>query len=144
MKIGLLKTPLDPWKEIVDYQHAMNSLCGKYGATASFVGTMRDLNEGDSVVGMILEHYPKMTERYLEQIAMAAQRQWEVLDILVLHRIGELRPDDPIVLVSVWSAHRSQAFDACRFIMEELKTKAPFWKKESLRDGSRWVEQNTG
>lgn len=143
MKISLLTTELDPWKEIVAYQQSIESMHGKYGATASFVGTMREFNQGDNIVGMTLEHYPNMTERHLEQIVTTAQQKWDVLDVLVLHRVGELLPNDPIVLVSVWSAHRAAAFDACRFIMEALKTSAPFWKKESLREGARWVEKNT-
>ncbi len=141
MKIGLMTTELDPWKEIVAYQQSIESMRGKYGATASFVGTMRDFNEGDNVVGMTLEHYPNMTERHLEQIVKTAQQKWEVLDALVLHRVGDLLPNDPIVLVAVWSAHRAAAFDACRYIMEELKSNAPFWKKETLRQGTRWVEK---
>jgi molybdopterin synthase catalytic subunit len=143
MKIGLLTTALDPWKEIVAYQQSIDSMHGKYGATASFVGTMRDFNEGDDVVGMTLEYYPKMTEGHLQQIVTTAQQNWDILDVLVLHRVGELLPNDPIVLVAVWSPHRAAAFDACRFIMEELKSNAPFWKKESLRQGARWVEKNT-
>jgi len=143
MKVGLLTTALDPWKEIVAYQQSTESMHGKYGATASFVGTMRDFNEGDNVVAMTLEHYPKMTERHLKQIVSTAQQRWDILDTLILHRVGALLPNDPIVLVAVWSGHRAAAFDACRYIMEELKSNAPFWKKESLHEGTRWVKKNT-
>ena len=113
------------------------------GATAVFVGTMRDLNEGDTVHGMLLEHYPGMTEKYLEKISRAAVERWNLLDSLIVHRVGELLPGEPIVLVAVWSAHRKEAFEASRWLMEELKSKAPFWKKERLAEGSRWVEHNT-
>ncbi len=143
MKIVLLKSKLDPWKEIVDYQRSIEAHHGKFGATASFVGTMRDFNEGDCVVDMTLEHYPGMTERHLQKIVESAEQKWQILDVLVVHRIGALRPNDPIVVVAVWSSHRGAAFDACRFVMEQLKSKAPFWKKESLQQGGRWVENNT-
>jgi len=132
----------NPWAELQQYQEGM-SLQGKYGATAVFVGSMRDFNEGDKVQAMHLEHYPEMTEQYLEKIVQQAQQKWEILDTLIIHRVGEIFPDDPIVLVAVWSAHRANAFDASRYIMEELKSRAPFWKKETLPDGSRWVEKNT-
>ena len=105
---------------------------------------MRDFNEGDGVTGMTLEHYPGMTERHLEQIAEEASQKWGLLDTLIYHRVGKLAPNDPIVLVAVWSSHRKEAFEACRWLMEELKSKAPFWKKELLEGGgSRWIEKNT-
>ena len=116
---------------------------GQYGATASFVGTMRDFNEGESVRSMTLEHYPGMTEKHLEKICEDARQKWDLLDTLILHRIGDIQIADPIVLVCVWSAHRAEAFDACRFIMEDLKSKAPFWKQESTATGRRWVDKNT-
>ena len=117
---------------------------GGFGATASFVGTMRDFNEGDGVNAMTLEHYPGMTERELARIVAEARERWDVIDALVVHRVGEILPGQPIVLTAVWSAHRAAAFDACRFLMEALKSRAPFWKKETLADGgSRWVERNT-
>ena len=101
------------------------------------------INEGESVRGMTLEHYPGMTERHLQRIVEAAFAEWPLLDALVIHRVGDLQPNDPIVLVAVWSAHRAAAFAACRFIMEELKSKAPFWKREDIAGGARWVEHNT-
>jgi molybdopterin synthase catalytic subunit len=116
---------------------------GKYGAAAVFVGTMRDINEGDAVQSMSLEHYPGMTEKELERIVDEARSRWQLLDELIVHRVGELGPNDPIVLVAVWSAHRKDAFEACRHIMEALKSRAPFWKKEQLDEGYRWVEKNT-
>ena len=116
---------------------------GRFGAMASFIGTMRDLNEGDTVQSMILEHYPGMTEKHLQRSVEQAMQQWPLLNALVIHRVGELKPHDPIVLVAVWSAHRAAAFEACRFVMEDLKSKAPFWKKETLPQGQRWVARNT-
>lgn len=142
MKIEITHSPFDPWQAIQHHQQMLD-LQGKYGATASFVGTMRDFNEGDEVNAMTLEHYPGMTEQYIEKILDQANQQWDILDTLVIHRTGSLYPNDPIVLVAVWSAHRADAFSACRFIMEELKSNAPFWKKEELNEGSRWVKKNT-
>ena len=126
-----------------DYQQTVLGAAGKYGATAVFVGSMRDINQGDAVQAMTLEHYPGMTERYLEKISKEAGQRWDIIDSLIIHRVGDLHPDEPIVLVVVWSAHRAAAFEASRFLMEELKSRAPFWKKEVLSTGSRWVEKNT-
>jgi molybdopterin synthase catalytic subunit len=112
----------------------------KIGAIASFVGLVRDVNDGESVKGMTLEHYPGMTEKALENIVSEAQSRWDVLDALVIHRVGPLLPTDQIVLVVVSSAHRGEAFAACEFIMDYLKTRAPFWKKEQTAQGARWVE----
>ena len=110
------------------------------GAIASFIGLVRDVNEGDRVSEMTLEHYPGMTERALEDIVQQAKARWDVLDVLVVHRVGRLRPLDQIVLVVVAGAHRGEAFAACEFVMDYLKTRAPFWKKEQTPDGGRWVE----
>lgn len=143
MRVELLAQPFDPWAELSDEPAGSRLAAGRYGATAVFVGTMRDFNAGDSVRSMFLEHYPGMTDRELERIAQAAQERWQLLDVWVLHRVGEVAPGDPIVLVAVWSAHRGAAFDACREIMEVLKSQAPFWKKEVLEHGARWVEHNT-
>ncbi len=143
MIIEVLETPLEPWQAIVDHQQAHPELSGKVGATSVFVGSMRDFNENASVSSMFLEHYPGMTEKYLENIAEHALQQWDIQDVLVKHRVGELHPDDPIVLIAVWSAHRDGAFEACRYIIEELKHKAPFWKKEQRQQGKHWVKSNT-
>jgi len=146
--IKITENAFDPWQELSTFQLAMGR-DGEYGACANFIGTMRDMNEGDSVSGMFLEHYPGMTEKHVEKIVQVAKEQWDVLETLVIHRVGELLPNDPIVLVAVWSAHRKDAFEASRFVMEELKSKAPFWKKESIvgseqqTEKSRWVEKNT-
>ena len=105
---------------------------------------MRDFNEGDSVTAMTLEHYPGMTEKELEAIIDDAKAKWDIIDALIVHRVGDIHPADPIVLTAVCSAHRAAAFDACRFLMEALKSRAPFWKKETLNNGdTRWVEKNT-
>jgi molybdopterin synthase catalytic subunit len=110
------------------------------GAIASFVGVVRDVNEGDRVSEMTLEHYPGMTEKSIEQIIAQARGRWSVIDAVVVHRVGLLLPTDQIVLVVVAAAHRGDAFAACEFIMDYLKTQAPFWKKESTREGARWVD----
>ncbi|GAB6039690.1 molybdenum cofactor biosynthesis protein MoaE [Endothiovibrio diazotrophicus] len=143
MTIEIRTTPFDPYAEASTYQASRPEIAGKHGATALFVGTMREFNEGSEVTGMTLEHYPGMTEKYLEKIATEATERWGVIESLILHRVGPLQPDEPIVLVAVWSAHRREAFEACRWLMEELKSKAPFWKKETLEGGERWVEHNT-
>lgn len=144
MKIRLEHGHWQPWQELAEYERAQPALHGKAGAASVFVGSMRDFHIGDAVQAMWLEHYPGMTERRLEAIAGKAAAQWDLLDMLIVHRVGELRPADPIVLVAVWSAHRLDSFAACRYLMEELKSTAPFWKKELLEDGSsRWVEENT-
>jgi molybdopterin synthase catalytic subunit len=117
---------------------------GAHGACCAFSGSMRDFNQGDTVDTMTLEHYPGMTEKQLEAIIDDAMAEWPLLDALILHRVGEITPGETIVLTACWSAHRAAAFDACRFLMEALKTRAPFWKKETLADQSeRWVDSNT-
>jgi molybdopterin synthase catalytic subunit len=110
------------------------------GAVACFVGQVRDLNDGDQVALMTLEHYPGMTEKALERIVDQAKQRWDIFDALVIHRVGELKPADQIVLVIVTGAHRGDAFAACECIMDYLKTEAPFWKKEQTARGDRWVE----
>lgn len=143
MKIEVRDAPFDPLAELGRYQNGLAELQGQYGATAIFIGSMRDFNDGGAVIGMTLEHYPGMTERHLQRIVESAMREWQLLDALLIHRVGALQPNDPIVLVAAWSAHRAAAFAACRFIMEELKSKAPFWKREETLDGPRWVTHNT-
>jgi molybdopterin synthase catalytic subunit len=110
------------------------------GAIASFIGLVRDVNEGHAITGMTLEHYPGMTEKALARIVDEAKGRWDIVDALVIHRVGELKPLDQIVLVVVTGAHRGAAFAACEFIMDYLKTQAPFWKKERTAQGARWVE----
>ena len=110
------------------------------GAVVSFLGTVRDLNEGSEVHSMTLEHYPGMTEKALEAIVSQAKARWDIRDTLIIHRVGPLKPEDQIVLVAVTSAHRAEAFAASEFMMDYLKTAAPFWKKEETTDGGRWVD----
>mgnify|MGYP003339420794 CR=1 FL=1 len=112
----------------------------RVGAVVTFLGTVRDINEGSQIKGMALEHYPGMTEKSLEDIVNQAKSRWDIFDALVIHRVGPLKPLEQIVLVAVTSAHRGEAFQACEFIMDYLKTRAPFWKKEETPQGSRWVE----
>lgn len=142
MLIEIKDSPFEPYQRLLEYQ-AEVAFAGKYGATAVFVGSMREFNQGDDVDAMTLEHYPGMTEKYLQKISEEAATKWDILDSLIVHRVGEMLPNDPIVLVAVWSAHRAAAFDASRYLMEELKSRAPFWKKESLKEDTRWVEKNT-
>jgi molybdopterin synthase catalytic subunit len=112
----------------------------RIGAVVSFVGQVRDINDGDSISALTLEHYPGMTESALKAIEAEAKLRWDILDSLIIHRLGLLQPLDQIVLVAVVSAHRGEAFKACEFIMDFLKTQAPFWKKETTPHGERWVD----
>jgi len=143
MKVELLESTFDPWQELKSFQEENINQCGKYGATTVFIGTMRDMNEGDEVSAMQLDHYPEMTKRHLEKLATKALDKFDIFDILILHRVGKVLPNDSIVCVAVWSEHRAAAYEANRYIMEDLKSKAPFWKKETLVNAERWVEKNT-
>ena len=122
----------------------LRNATGNIGAVVSFIGQVRDINQGDAVSLLTLEHYPGMTEKALEAIALQAQSRWDIVDSLIIHRVGTLQPTDQIVLVAVTSSHRGEAFKACEFIMDYLKTEAPFWKKEVTQfEGQtteRWVE----
>jgi len=115
----------------------------KVGAIVNFVGIVRDLNEGASVAEMELEHYPGMTEQSIQAIIDQAKQRWPIYHALVIHRVGPLKPMDQIVLVAVTSPHRGEAFSACEFIIDYLKTEAPFWKKEQTPEGARWVDART-
>lgn len=143
MAVMLIDERFDPWDVLRGHETGQAGLAAKFGATASFVGTLRDFNEGDTVYSMYLEHYPGMTEKQLEQIGAEAGQRWPLLDSLLVHRVGDIQPGEAIVLVAVWASHRGDAFDACRYIVEALKSRAPFWKKETLEQGSRWVEHNS-
>lgn len=110
------------------------------GAIASFVGLARDMNEGNGIQAMVLEHYPGMTEKVLAGLVDEARSRWTLLDVTLIHRVGRLLPGDSIVLVAVASSHRGEAFSACEFIMDYLKTQAPFWKKEETEEGAHWVD----
>jgi len=139
MKIRLSAGAFDPWQEIVRHQAGQVGLAGRFGATVVFVGTLRDFNQGAGVQAMTLEHYAPMTENHLQRVAAEAVTRWPIEDLLVIHRCGELGPGDPIVCVAVWSVHRDAAFAACRYVIDELKTRAPFWKQELTEAGRRWV-----
>ena len=141
-QIGLRDAPFSSFQELKLFEESLVS-SGSHGACSIFVGTMRDYNEGDSVLSMYLEHYPGMTEQQLEKIIRDAQKTYQLLEVFLLHRIGAVKPGEDIVLVAVWAAHRKDAFGACRTIMEQLKSTAPFWKKESLTHEDRWVTKNT-
>ena len=144
MPIKITDQAFDPYREIQAYQNARTENIGAVGAAGIFIGTMRDFNDGAFVTGMTLEYYPGMTEKQLEKIVTEAQRLWPIIDSLVIHRVGDILPNESIVLVAVWSSHRGDAFDASRYIMEALKSKAPFWKKERLvTESERWVANNT-
>jgi len=144
MHIELRDQCFDPWAEVTAFRDRMLS-AGQYGACAVFVGTMRDYNDGDRVRSMYLEHYPGMTETQLESLVNSSCKTYNLMEALVVHRVGSVNPGEDIVLVAVWSAHRKASFAACREIMEALKSTAPFWKKETLDDqnGERWVRGNT-
>ncbi len=142
MAVELLFKKLEPW-DLLHTHEIRSTHSGAVGATATFVGTMRDFNEGAAVERMFLEHYPGMTEKHLAGIEALARQRWKLCDVLIAHRIGDITPGEAIVLVAVWSAHRAAAFEACRFIMEDLKSRAPFWKKETTAHGERWVTRNT-
>jgi molybdopterin synthase catalytic subunit len=143
MQVELRETSFNPWEVIQHYESQHPELAGRFGATSLFVGTMRDFNEGKDVQAMRLEHYPAMTQKHLETICQEAMEQWDLLDTLVIHRYGDIQPNDTIVLIAVWSAHRKDSFPACRHIIEELKTRAPFWKQEARSGALHWVEKNT-
>ncbi len=134
----LLNRVFNPWNEIQSYQ-SEHLQAGHFGATASFVGTMRDFNIDESVSHMTLEHYPAMTQHFLDNLCAQCTEKFALDDCLIIHRFGDIKPNEPIVLTVAWSAHRAQAFDACRYLMEELKARAPFWKKEVTDAGERWV-----
>ncbi|MEW6693254.1 MAG: molybdopterin synthase catalytic subunit MoaE [Pseudomonadota bacterium] len=110
------------------------------GAVAAFLGTVRDINDDSRISTLELEHYPGMTERALEEIEAKARARWPLNGVLIIHRVGPLQPEDQIVLVAVTSRHRHAAFEACEYIMDYLKTRAPFWKKEDTPEGPRWVD----
>jgi len=136
MAVRIQQEPFDVAAELA----ALHGQDAAVGALAVFVGVARDMNEGRKVLQMTLEHYPGMTESALEDIVVQARQRWNIIDAVIVHRVGTIAPRDPIVLVAVSSMHRHDAFDACRFLIDYLKTDAPFWKKESTPQGSHWVE----
>ena len=140
MAVFLRPEGMNPWLEMEAYTAGQPLLAGRFGATAIFIGSMRDLNLGRAVTTLTLEHYPGMTERVLAAVETEARARWELLDVLMVHRVGVISVQDPIVVVAVWSAHRAEAFEACRYLMEALKSRAPFWKREQTAEGvDAWV-----
>ena len=144
MKIIITEDIIDPWSLIKNYETEYLSTNSKFGATNIFIGTMRDINESLAIKEMFLEHYPGMTEKMLNATVNKAIKDYQLFDALVIHRVGSIHPDDTIVVVCVWSSHRKEAFESCRYIMEELKSNAPFWKQETLTNNKkRWVRHNS-
>lgn len=142
MTVELRTGTFEPWRELADAPDGGLDP-GTYGATCAFAGTMRDFNDGDAVSRMVLEYYPGMTERQLEAIVGEESTAHGLLAARVIHRVGPIEPGEPIVLVAVWAAHRREAFEGGRAIMEALKSRAPFWKHEQTHSGGRWVGHNT-
>lgn len=141
MAIHIQQPVFDPWQLVRDREVGQGAdIRTRAGAAAVFVGCMRDFNQGLPVPAMTLEHYPGMTEGYLRKVETEARQRWELLDTLIVHRFGPILPAEPIVLVAVWSSHRDAAFAACRYLIDELKTRAPFWKQEQTSSGLRWVD----
>lgn len=141
MAVRVQREPFDASAEVAAHHPSGEGA----GAAVQFVGTVRDYNADGPVTALELEHYPGMTEAELERLEAEARRRWEVLEVLVIHRFGRLEPGEGIVLVAVWSAHRDAAFEACRFLIDTLKTTAPFWKKEAdPAGGERWVAPHAG
>jgi len=136
--IRVQQEDFDPGAEL---ESLRGRLQGTAGAMVSFIGLVRDLNEGDTVSGMTLEHYPGMTEKALARIAAEAGGRWNLIDAVIIHRVGPMSPNDRIVFVAAASAHRKEAFLACEYMITALKTEAPFWKKETTPGGTRWVSQ---
>ena len=143
MLATIFQKSFEPYEEVLAYQKKFSTRMRGIGATATFVGSMRDFNENETVLSMYLEYYPQMTQRHLETILGTAMRRWELEDCFIGHRVGNIFPGEAIVVVASWSSHRAHAFESCRFIMEDLKSNTPFWKKEQTEKGARWVEKNT-
>jgi molybdopterin synthase catalytic subunit len=136
MTVRVVEEPFDPAAELAAFARDRSDV----GAVATFIGLVRDEHGGQPVLAMTLEHYPGMTERQLGRIEAEARARWPLLDVLVIHRVGRMLPGEPIVLVATASAHRAAALEACAFLIDWLKTKAPFWKLEETPTGARWVE----
>jgi len=135
----MIRVQTDDFNPGIELEQLRSENNGQAGAMVSFTGLVRDLNEGDNITQLTLEHYPGMTEKALTKIEAQANKQWELTATLIIHRVGPLTPNDNIVLVVAASMHRKQAFQACEYMIDTLKTNAPFWKKESLADSDRWL-----
>ena len=144
MDVRLMPEPFDPWREIQEYLSTSGEERDNLGAISVFVGTMRGRSGGAELRALELEHYPEMTRAHLERLAAEAHRRHSLADVLLRHRVGRVRPGEAIVLIAVWAAHRREACAGCRFLLEDLKSTAPLWKREEFADGERrWVECNT-
>lgn len=141
--VSLREDAFDPYAELAAFRAALGSACAQYGAEAHFIGTMRNFNEGETVSRLWLEHYPGMTEREILRVVDVARSQFGFGPALVIHRIGDVRPGDVIVLVALFSAHRRAALEGTQAVIERLKHEVPFWKKETIASGERWVSRNT-
>jgi molybdopterin synthase catalytic subunit len=134
--ISVQTEDFDPGEQL---KRLHSTLAGRAGAVVSFTGLVRDLNQGETIARMTLEHYPGMTEKALAAIEAEAMERWELIDSIIIHRVGPLHPNDRIVFVAAASAHRKASFRACEYMIDSLKTRAPFWKKEATASGARWV-----
>ena len=146
MHVEISEKPFNPWQKL-EAHHRLLDKQGKAqacGATTVFIGTMRDVNQDEKVISMRLEHYAEMTRSHIERFIQTECAAWPFTDVLVVHRVGTVYPADTIVLVAVWAAHRDTSYRVNRLIMEELKSRAPFWKKEQLAQGSRWLSAEKG
>lgn len=143
MQIEVSEHPFSPWEEIAAKEKLIAAALGQIGATSVFVGTMRDFNQESSVFGLFLEHYPGMTESVLQNLVDDAIDKYQLQDAWIRHRVGEIHTDDTIVAVVTWSSHRKESIAACNYLIETLKHKAPFWKREQTEKGERWVSENT-
>tara|TARA_B100000900_G_C20178880_1_gene553052 strand:- start:127 stop:582 length:456 start_codon:yes stop_codon:yes gene_type:complete len=143
MHCELVSDPLNPYETLEQYDQHLRSSCSSIGACANFIGNMRDVNDSKRVKSMLLEHYPGMTEKELKRVANDACKKWDLVDVLLLHRVGRVYPNDAIVVIGTWSIHRADAFESCRYIMEILKSDVPIWKKEQRIDGEYWISKNT-
>ncbi|NOX27880.1 MAG: molybdenum cofactor biosynthesis protein MoaE [Gammaproteobacteria bacterium] len=142
MPVVLQEFEFLPYQRLQEYEEQCRKP-GESGAAVTFVGSLRDMHEDFPVDAMTIECYPEMALQEIEKVCDAATKQWQVDDYLIMHRYGKVEPGDALVLVAVWSTHRSQAFDACRYIIHYLKHKAPFWKQEHHGEQSRWLQGNT-
>ncbi len=143
MTCSIVTDCFEPLEQVIRFQKGCGFNKGQIGASAVFVGTMRDFNDGIEVESMFLEHYPDMAEKVLNEIRKEAIKRWHLNEVLIIHRVGRIFPGEAIVLVATWSGHRAHAFESCRHMMEILKSRAPFWKKERSKEGERWVSKNT-
>ena len=144
MKVIILDKAFKPLEFLSDYKKSTREIASNVSAESLFIGTMRDNNLKNKILSMRLEYYPEMTQKHIEKICESAKKRWPIVDALVVHRVGEILPGEAIVMVVVWAEHRRESYEANRYIMEDLKHNAPFWKREMLENGEqRWVKENT-